>query len=267
MITGYNTDVEHEGIVYHVQTEDKGLETPLLLSLVYSGGAILASKRSSYQDLITKGFNEAALAERLQRQHRLICAAINAGRLEDLKKMGAPPRTAAPAGPLTVEPIPIESIPLEPSREQQQAADQGRILQPFIEGQTPLLPPPAPPPSPYTVYDSRRRSAAGGTPDIEEGLRISLSGDKDFRGGDLIDMQLMVTRVSTEGEEPVAAVVSLKILGTAFRPVILSLKTNRQGSVAVNCKIPNFTTGRSAIVIKATAAGLSTETRRVIHPG
>ena len=48
-------------------------------------GAILASKRSRYEDLIAAGFNEEVLAERLKRQHRLICAAINAGRLEDLK--------------------------------------------------------------------------------------------------------------------------------------------------------------------------------------
>ena len=100
MITGFNTDVEHDGVVYHVQTEDKGIETPLLLSLVYSGGAILASKRSSYHDLIAAGFDEAVLTERLQRQHRLICAAINAGRIADLKKMGPPlrqpPQAAAP---------------------------------------------------------------------------------------------------------------------------------------------------------------------------
>jgi len=56
MITGYNTDVVHDGVVYHVQTEDKGLESPIVLSLVYSGGAILAAKRSAYDDLIAAGF-------------------------------------------------------------------------------------------------------------------------------------------------------------------------------------------------------------------
>src|SRR5712691_10467836 len=100
MITGYNTDVEHAGVVYHVQTEDKGLETPLVLSLVYSGGAILASKRSSYQDLIAAGFDEAELTERLSRQHRLICAAIRAGRLADLQKLTGPFKT----GPLPPAP-------------------------------------------------------------------------------------------------------------------------------------------------------------------
>ena len=62
MITGYNTDVEHDGVVYHVQTEDKGLGSPLILSLVYSGGAILASKRSRYEDLIATGFSDESLA-------------------------------------------------------------------------------------------------------------------------------------------------------------------------------------------------------------
>ena len=58
MITGFNTDIQHQGVTYHVQTEDKGLETPLILSLVYVGGAIIASKRTLYEDLISKGFDE-----------------------------------------------------------------------------------------------------------------------------------------------------------------------------------------------------------------
>lgn len=86
MITGFNTDIEYEGVTYHVQTEDKGLETPLILSLVYDRGTILASKRSPYDDLLTN-FDEKILTERLQNQHKLICAAIRGGRIEDLKRM------------------------------------------------------------------------------------------------------------------------------------------------------------------------------------
>lgn len=87
MITGFNTDVEYEGVTYHVQTEDKGLDTPLILSLVYNRGTILASKRSPYEDLINLGFDEKVLSARLQKQHKLICAAVRAGRIEDLKRM------------------------------------------------------------------------------------------------------------------------------------------------------------------------------------
>lgn len=89
MITGFNTDIEYGGVTYHVQTEDKGLETPLILSLVYAGGEILASKRSPYDDLIAAGFDEKALSDRLNRQHKLICAAIGQGRVDDLKRMTA----------------------------------------------------------------------------------------------------------------------------------------------------------------------------------
>jgi hypothetical protein len=87
VITGFNTDIEFQGVTYHVQTEDKGLETPLILSLVYDRGTILASKRSPYNDLLKNEFNEKELSERLQRQHKLICAAVRAGRIEDLKQM------------------------------------------------------------------------------------------------------------------------------------------------------------------------------------
>ncbi|PYS31506.1 MAG: hypothetical protein DMF75_14445, partial [Acidobacteria bacterium] len=100
MITGYNTDVEYDGVVYHVQTEDKGINTPLILSLVYLEGAILASKRTPYDDLVLSGFDQAILAKRLQRQHKLICAAVRAGRIEELKRLSerAADRKAAEPG-------------------------------------------------------------------------------------------------------------------------------------------------------------------------
>ncbi len=87
MITGFNTDIEYEGVTYHVQTEDKGKARPIILSLVYDRGTILASKRSPYDDLLKGNFSERILAERLSKQHKLMCAAIQAGRIEDLKKM------------------------------------------------------------------------------------------------------------------------------------------------------------------------------------
>lgn len=89
MIAGFNTDITFEGVTYHVQTEDKGLDNPLIISLVYLGGKVIASKRSKYGDIIADKFDEEVLAERLKRQHRLICAAIQVGRIEELKQMTA----------------------------------------------------------------------------------------------------------------------------------------------------------------------------------
>src|SRR4030095_6282582 len=78
-------------------------DSPIILSLVYTGGTILASKRSPYADLIAEGFSDEALADGLKRRHRLICAAIHSGRIDDLKKMSirakeARAEQAEPAG-------------------------------------------------------------------------------------------------------------------------------------------------------------------------
>ncbi len=74
MLTGFNTDVSFEDVVYHVQTEDRGLDNPILDTLVYCGGQILHQEMSSYKDLLAElGEGEALdrqLAPRLDRQHR-----------------------------------------------------------------------------------------------------------------------------------------------------------------------------------------------------
>jgi hypothetical protein len=262
VIAGYNTDVEHDGVIYHVQTEDKGIETPIVLSLIYSGGAILASKRSRYDDLVARGFNEDVLVERLKRQHRLICAAINAGRIDDLKRLNARECAAsAPAAqPSVGSKLEDEAAPTEPTPPDEPASVSGIQEQP---------PPSVPVVAAYTVHDSRRYAALAPTLDAEEGLRITLLDDeKDFHGGDAIKLQVHVARASRKAEKAVSgAMVTVKLLGTAFRPVIQSVKTDRDGRATISTRIPPFSSGRAAILIKAAAGDLEAETRRVILPG
>ena len=265
MITGFNTDVEHDGVVYHVQTEDKGLGSPLILSLVYSGGAILASKRSPYEDLIAAGFDEAALAQRLKRQHRLICAAINSGRLDDLKRMGevAEPTEPEiePPGPLADAAATIDSpTTTEPVQEQDETVD----ATPPVDVD---LPTPLPSEAAYTVHDSRRHSLFGEKVAPDSGLRISLIDEQTFRAGQAVTIKILVERrVSRRNEPVVHAAVSVKILGTAFRPQMYSQTTGKLGEATVSAQIPEFSSGRAAIIIRVDAQGASSETRRVIHP-
>ncbi|HEY0545922.1 MAG TPA: hypothetical protein VGC91_11140 [Pyrinomonadaceae bacterium] len=151
VITGFNTDVEHDGVTYHVQTEDKGLETPLILSLVYTGGEILASKRVRYDDLVASGFDEKILADRLQRQHKLICAAIRAGRLDDLRRMSerdAATRAAAKKESAKEKP---QSAPLELAAPEIFASELAPVEESILEVApssseplTPVAPPAAP---------------------------------------------------------------------------------------------------------------------------
>lgn len=120
MITGFNTDISYDGITYHVQTEDKGAENPMILSLVYVRGAILAAKRTSYAKEVEKGITESELQSLLEKQHRTILAVIKAGRIQELvDKLNKRPadeveaiKPAAVAPPLpTPPPVPVPPIP------------------------------------------------------------------------------------------------------------------------------------------------------------
>jgi len=297
VITGFNTDIEHDGVVYHVQTEDKGLDTPLILSLVYAGGAILASKRSRYEDLIESGFTDEALSERLSRQHRLICAAVHAGRIEDLKRMSAataaelkrPATTEIQADPEILrgdeerEALEAEWIEqAEQDRLAREAEAARATLEPEdgldvtqeiarptrVEIPIPVSPFPVIEEIPSPVQDQRRTTVMGAIPGTDDGLRITILGRQEFRSGDTPTLKVMVgLRVGSQ-EQPIAkAAVSVKVLGTTFRPQIYSAKTQHDGVAVVTAQIPTFTSGRAAILIKAVASGKETELRRVILPG
>lgn len=90
MITGYNTDIKHDERVYHVQTEDKGQDNPILETLVYvSGGEIVASKQYSYAGLVKEGgCDERLLAELLESQHRQVMRWVAGGKFD---AKGPPP--------------------------------------------------------------------------------------------------------------------------------------------------------------------------------
>jgi hypothetical protein len=280
VITGFNTDVEHDGVVYHVQTEDKGLDSPIILSLVYSGGAILASKRAPYSDLVASGFNEAVLAERLKRQHRLICAAIHSGRIEDLKRMGSLPGTSNVAAPEEIEEIDetekiklTEEIEFGPALpEYEPAPSEVKIREsaepePEFDPEVTLTGLSSAQQS-DTTKDTRSQSPLGEMPITDEGLVVTLLDEGDFRSGQSLTLRVLVIQRSGNTEKPLKdVVVSLKVLGTTFRPQIYSTKTQRDGVATVETRIPEFTSGRAAILVRAAAHGQSTEIRRIVHPG
>lgn len=270
MITGFNTDIEHDGVVYHVQTEDKGLASPLILSLVYSGGAILASKRSPYHDLIIAGFDEEKLSQRLKRQHRLICAAISAGRIEELKGMGTPrtkpPEKAAP--PPSPAPEVKPPIEIETSSERPQVYEEPpeTLASPEEEDMFTSPERSKPKESAYTVYDPRRKSKKGATVASDDGLFLTILDEEEFHAGTTFELRVLLQNRSGKKEKPVSGVtLSLKILGTTFRPKIFSVKTGRDGIGVVSGDIPHFDSGRAAIVIRAVVDDRSAEVRRIIH--
>ena len=256
MITGFNTDIEHDGVVYHVQTEDKGLESPLILSLVYVGGAILAAKRSRYEDLIESGsFTEDVLTKRLKRQHQLICAAINAGRIEDLKRMGAA-RTPDGSADEAVVTDGRPGADVSPGR------DTAPLDERMLQGAAPVDAD-----DDYTLPDPPREWPQSEVAQPEGGVTLTILDEEEFRAGETLTIRIELADRSGRRQKPLPNIpLSVKILGTAFRPQIYSVKTERGGVATVTATMPNFTSGRAAVLVRAVVKGETIEVRRVIQP-
>jgi len=283
VITGYNTDIEFEGVTYHVQTEDKGLAKPIILSLVYNRGTILASKRLPYDDLLEGDFDEGILEARLQRQHKLICAAIQAGRIEDLRQMTLRESVAAAdaSKPVFVEPVHANG----------QSNTNGAVVDEFEELFLPIpkprfggildipidlsaIEPIARPTTTLSAGDVLVPDEAveivsemmGHDRPTNNKLSIELLGEAKFKGGERKSVTFIVCR-GTSRKVVGTAQVMVKILGSSFRPLIFHASTDENGLASVNLQLPNFNSGRAALLARAVSDGEEVELRRAITHG
>lgn len=80
MITGFNTDVKYKGVIYHVQTEDKGRGNPIIETLIYKGGEILGSRRLPYADLLKSPDDETTITKLMEDQHKGMIIEVKRGR-------------------------------------------------------------------------------------------------------------------------------------------------------------------------------------------
>ena len=296
MITGFNTDIEYEGVTYHVQTEDKGLATPLILSLVYDRGTILASKRSPYEDLLIGDFDEKVLTERLQKQHKLICAAVRGGRIEDLKRMTMKDSASRKQGliaqkevksvvekkdefahltELKIEDIPMPAIlkgksDLFDHQERKDIAVREDIWDvPLQIVEDPMV-------EVVEIVEEEMILPAEAVEiltDIvnaeqpsDDRLKIELLGESAFKGGERKTITIIVRRDNLETGLSGAQIL-VKVIGSSFRPLIFHAKTDSNGVATVHLQLPHFRAGRAAILIKAMSEGEETELRRIVQQG
>jgi hypothetical protein len=283
VITGYNTDVEFEGVTYHVQTEDKGLAKPIILSLVYDRGTILASKRLPYDDLLEGDFDELILEARLQRQHKLICAAIQAGRIEDLRRMTLRESVAAADAS---KPVFVEAAHANgKAKTNEEVLDEfeelflpipkprfGGILD--VPVTRPAIEPIALPTTLISADDVVLPDEAveivsemmGHDRPRNNKLSIELLGEAKFKGGERKNVTFIVCR-GTDRKVVGTAQVMVKILGSSFRPLIFHASTDENGLASVNLQLPNFNSGRAALLARAVSDGEEVELRRAITHG
>lgn len=275
VIAGFNTDIDHNGTTYHVQTEDKGAPAYMIMTLVYDKGTILASKRTTYGELAAIGYDEKEVAERVSRQHKLMCAAVKGGRIAELVEMtrksskyAAPVAETVPAGEPAVAAVTLP--PMAPP------------VSPPPVAEAPIAPPATDPFANVPVLDAVEiiedieilpdeailvvSELSGQERPANQKLSVELLGDSKFKGGMRRTVNLLVCR-GTDRKVVADAQIMVKVLGSSFRPVIFHARSDANGLAKVHLQLPSFQTGRAALLVRALHGGEEIELRRIVTPG
>jgi hypothetical protein len=114
MITGLNTDIQHQGTTYHVQTEDTGRKNATIVTILFQAGAILATRKTSYADIVNAENLPAVLKDLMNDQHKKMIEDLQAGRISS--EGSRPASKPAAARPPAVSAAPEDHPPSSSGR-------------------------------------------------------------------------------------------------------------------------------------------------------
>jgi hypothetical protein len=83
MQTGFNTNIRHRGVLFHVQSEDSGRAHPHIITHLYHGGTIIFSEKSSYASRVAEANLEDVVRELMEGQHKAVLKRLRAGDFND----------------------------------------------------------------------------------------------------------------------------------------------------------------------------------------
>jgi hypothetical protein len=235
MITGYNTDVRHLEVVFHVQTEDKGAANPFIESLVYVGGQVLASKRANYADLLAEGRDEKEIIALMDHQHRTMIAAIRHGKFDAKLKALIRPKTSPQP---VLEPVPAGGG--------QFPAGAGAASRAAVTPRgVPVQAPPAERTLDQVILEYLTNEAD------QEQLVLVLEAEADLALGRLASLALR-TSSSKSGQPIAGAQVSVRMISTIAEPRVLAVgRTDEYGGLPLRFEIPALDRGTAALIISA----------------
>jgi hypothetical protein len=235
VLTGFNTEIEFDGVSYHVQTEDRGQNNPLIESLVYVRGEILANRRTEYRDLIDAGADLASIQVLMERQHRAIVEAIRSGRIDLLTEppVGAEgDTTVSRKGPgLATRPL---SSAIEAAKNAQKSLDE--VISDWLAEQ-----------------------------DRDERIRLRVVGGDDLHFGKPFKLQVSV-QVSPTEEAVGEARLMARFLSTEMKPQKLADGvSDAAGAVELSGTIPTVTKGQGLLVISVQHARGNDEVKFLVR--
>ena len=222
MITGFNTDIKHNEKVYHVQTEDKGVANPYIESLVYVGGEILASKKTSYAEQLKVGVDDKWIGGLMEQQHRTMIAAIKRGRFDQPAEITNTLQERPSQATLAQD----ASAAVAGASPAAMRIDEEKTLDQVIID--------------YLASEAE-----------SEHLELALLNQTEFFAGSTIELRVAARKSLSQAPIPAAA-IEVKVISTVEPPrVIFRGKTAADGSATVRCTIPSFREGTAAVIISA----------------
>lgn len=100
-LLGYNTNVRHKGKLYHIQTEDSGVNHPHIITHLFAdGGRIVASKKTSYAEHVGLESYQDVVKKLMQQQHKAMFMALRDGIYDEVSS--PPTRHDALRAPETI---------------------------------------------------------------------------------------------------------------------------------------------------------------------
>jgi hypothetical protein len=234
VLTGFNTDINFDGVTYHVQTEDRGSANPLIESLVYVKGEILATRRTEYSDLLEAGAEMPSIQILMERQHRNIVDAIRAGRIDlltDPPVGGASDTIVSGRSPATAR---LGVGPIDAARLAEKSLDE--VIADWLAEQQ-----------------------------HEERVRLRVLGGDDLFFGAPFSLQVFIQ--TTPGEAPVAgAHATVRFLSTAMKPTRLAEGTSdNAGAVELKGTIPKLEKGQGLLVVSVQHARGNDEVKFLVR--
>ncbi len=126
MRVGFNHNIMYKGEVFHIQTEDSGINNPHIITLLYRGGTIISSKKTSYADIIKIENLEKVVEDLMKEQHKDMLRDLKAGQFDE-RAFGTrtppaeekPDSAAAPAPPHPPSPPAAKQSPRPPAKQSQ----------------------------------------------------------------------------------------------------------------------------------------------------
>ena len=234
MLTGFNTDIDSEGVTYHVQTEDRGEANPLIESLVYVRGEIRASRRTEYRNLLEAGADRGLVRVLMERQHRAIVEAIRIGRMDLL----AAPEVRS-SNDTTVDRKAPEDLLMPSVADLADAEGAHKTLDEVI----------------VEWLAEQQRT---------ERVRLSVVGGEDLRFGGPFSFRTTV--LTSPGDEPVSgARVTVRFLSTEQKPVFLTEgATDASGVLELSGDVPELEKGTGLVVVAVQHAAGADEVKYLV---